>query len=106
MAKDYSEGPSASEGGDLGFAQRGTFVQPFEDAAFALEIGEISGVVRTGYGFHIIKLVDRREGRLIPESEVAPAIREYLFEDRLLATMANKVKALRDEASVEILIPL
>ncbi len=106
LAKDYSEGPSASEGGDLGFAQRGTFVQPFEDAAFALEIGEISGVVRTGYGFHIIKLVDRREGRLIPESEVAPAIREYLFEDRLLATMANKVKALRDEASVEILIPL
>jgi parvulin-like peptidyl-prolyl isomerase len=105
LAKNYSEGPSASNGGDLGFASRGALVQPFEDAAFALEIGQISGVIRTGFGFHIIKLIDRRGGHTLPESEVAPAIRQYLFEDRLLAAMAEKVEHLREKASVEIYIP-
>ena len=106
LAKEYSEGPSASDGGDLGFAPRGAFVKPFEDAAFALEIGQISGVVRSGYGFHIIKLVDRREGHTLPETEAAPAIRQYLFEDRLVAAMAEKVEDLRERASVEVYIPL
>ncbi len=106
LARNYSEGPSASDGGELGFASRGAFVQPFEDAAFALEIGQISGVVRSGYGFHIIELIDRHDGHTLPESEVAPAIREYLFEDRLLAAMAEKVEDLREQASVEIYIPL
>ncbi len=106
LAEQYSEGPSASSGGDLGFASRGTFAQPFEDTAFALEVGQISGVIRTGYGFHIIKLVDRREGHTIPESEVAPAIRQHLFEEKLLAIMAEKVRDLRAEASVKIFIPL
>jgi peptidyl-prolyl cis-trans isomerase C len=106
LAKEYSEGPSASNGGDLGFAPRGAFVKPFEDAAFALDVGQISGVIRSGYGYHIIKLVDRREGHTLPESEAAPAIRQYLFEDRLVAAMAEKVEDLRDQASVEIYIPL
>lgn len=106
LAKEYSEGPSASDGGDLGFAPRGAFVKTFEDAAFALEIGQISGVVRSGYGFHIIKLVDRREGHTLPETEAAPAIRQYLFEDRLVAAMAEKVEDLRERASVEVYIPL
>jgi peptidyl-prolyl cis-trans isomerase C len=76
LAKEYSEGPSASS------------------------------VIRSGYGYHIIKLVDRREGHTLPESEAAPAIRQYLFEDRLVAAMAEKVEDLRDQASVEIYIPL
>lgn len=106
LAREYSEGPSAADGGELGFAPRGVFVQPFEDAAFALQAGEISGITRTGYGFHIIKLLDRRDGSALPESEVAPAIRERLFEDRLLEAMAAQVKGLRQQASIEILIPL
>lgn len=106
LARKYSEGPSASDGGELGFASRGTFVQPFEDTAFALEVGRISGVVRTGFGFHVVKLIDRREGHVVPESEVAPAIHQHLFEDGLLAAVARKVEDLRQEASIEFLIPL
>lgn len=106
LARTYSEGPSAADGGELGFAPRGVFVKPFEDVAFALELGGISGITRTGYGFHIIELIDHREGHILPEQDVAPVIRQQLFEDRLLEAMAAQVNDLRVQASIEILIPL
>ena len=56
LAKKYSEDPgSASRGGDLGFTKRGDFVKEFEEVAFSLEQGEISNIVNTQFGFHIIK---------------------------------------------------
>jgi len=61
LAKKYSEDPgSAVQGGDLGFVQRGVFYPEFEAAAFALEEGELSGVVESPVGFHVIRLIERR----------------------------------------------
>ncbi|MGH7598005.1 MAG: peptidylprolyl isomerase, partial [bacterium] len=61
LARLYSEDPgSATKGGELGFIQRGDFVREFEEVAFGLQPGEISGVVRTSFGFHVIQLIDRR----------------------------------------------
>ncbi len=61
VARLYSDDPgSASRGGDLGFTQRGEFVRPFEEVAFNLEPGEISDIVETQFGYHIIQLLDRR----------------------------------------------
>ncbi len=105
LAKAQSEGPTAPQGGDLGFVPRGAMVKPFEDAAFALKPGEISDVVRTQYGLHIIKLEARREGSLVPEEQVAPAIRQQLFATKFQDAVVDRMRALRDEASVEILIP-
>lgn len=56
LAKKYSEGPSGPKGGDLGFLPRARLVKPFREAAFALKPGEISDVVQTRYGYHIIKM--------------------------------------------------
>jgi len=61
LAKEFSEDPAtAKRGGDLGFTKRGDFVKEFEEVAFGLEIGQVSDIVQTQFGFHIIKLNERR----------------------------------------------
>jgi peptidyl-prolyl cis-trans isomerase SurA len=64
LAKSYSQDPSASEGGDLGWFAKGTMVPEFENAAFALQPGQISDVVRTQFGFHIIKCTGKKEDKV------------------------------------------
>jgi peptidyl-prolyl cis-trans isomerase SurA len=60
LAKKYSQDASAKFGGDLGWAKRGSFVKEFEEAAFGLNEGQISNVVETQFGYHIIQLVERK----------------------------------------------
>ena len=77
-AKKSSEGPSGPNGGDLGFFARGQMVPPFEEAAFALKKGEISGIVKTQFGFHIIKVTDKKKAGTTPLKEVKDDIKAYL----------------------------
>lgn len=62
LAKTYSKDGSAQNGGDLGYFSRGRMIQSFEEAAFALDVGEVSDIVETQYGFHIIKVTDKING--------------------------------------------
>lgn len=100
-AKKYSEGPSASSGGDLGYFTRGQMVKPFEDAAFSLKTGEISDVVKTRFGFHIIKLVDRKEKGVAPLEEVRESIKSYLTRLEGEKHFARYIESLRSSASIE-----
>jgi len=64
LAQTYSDCPSAAQGGDLGYFSRGQMVPEFEEAAFALEIGEVSEPVLTEFGYHLIRVDDKRDGEI------------------------------------------
>lgn len=94
LAKAESQDPgSAASGGELGFFGRGAMVKPFEDAAFALTKGQISDVVRTDFGFHVIELLDVKPGQTRPFEEVREEIADELrgqAASRLFAERAEQ----------------
>lgn len=104
LARKYSQDSTASKGGDLGFVPRGALVKPFEDAAFAMKAGEISEIVRTRFGFHIIKLEARQEARTLTQAEAAPRLRQYLGSQKLQEAVQEQVKSLRAKGNVDVKI--
>jgi parvulin-like peptidyl-prolyl isomerase len=102
LARVHSEDSSASNGGDLGFISRGQMVRPFEEAAFALSPAEVSGVVRTIYGLHIIKAEARRGGELIPEAELREPIHDYLYSRKRQQAIRDEIARLRNSAEIEV----
>jgi parvulin-like peptidyl-prolyl isomerase len=106
LARKHSQDPSAERGGDLGFLSRGQMVAPFEEAAFALRPGEISQVVETAFGFHVIQAVERRGGGPIPEEQARDAIRRRLLGEKTERHLQERIAQLRAAARIEILAPL
>ena len=102
LATQRSEGPSASQGGDLGYFGRGAMVAAFEDAAFGLAPGEVSDVVETDFGLHLIKVEDRVEAGSVSLEEAAPQIRDYLGQQALATSLETMIETLRAENNVQI----
>ena len=95
---------SKDNGGELPWMSKGQTVLPFEAAAMALDIGELSDVVETQFGFHILKLLERRGGELIPYEEVQARIEEYLKRMNLQKRLEIEVETLRTQGMVEVFI--
>lgn len=97
LAKTYSEGPTKAKGGDLGCFPKGNMVKPFEEAAFKLKKGEISGLVKTRFGYHIIQVKDIKEARTKPLAEVRSQIVTILKKDRTSDIAHEKGLSLTDQ---------
>ncbi|MEJ2233994.1 MAG: SurA N-terminal domain-containing protein [Syntrophobacterales bacterium] len=82
LARKYSEDSTAARGGDLGYFKSGDMVKPFADSAFSLKKGEISDLVRTRFGIHIIKVEDIKEESTQPLAQVKGAVLKRLKEER------------------------
>lgn len=105
LAKQHSQDPgSGAQGGDLGFFQQGQMVGPFNDAAFSMKPGQTSGIVETDFGFHIIRLVAREEGRAVPLEEVKPQLEQFLLQQNRREQTNAFVQGLRARGKIEILI--
>lgn len=102
LARARSEGPSAADGGDLGFFKRGVMVPAFEKAAFTLKDGEVSEPIRTNFGWHVLKVEERRAVAVASYDEMKPKLESKLLQEKTEKFLDQYVQELRSKASVEV----
>lgn len=100
LARQFSQDNVAQQGGDLGYFPRGMMVKPFEDAAFALKKGQISDVVETQFGLHLIKCIDKKSARPVPFEEAKARIDMLLKQRQLSTELQNRLQKSRDAAII------
>lgn len=105
-AYNYSEDPYKFKSGDLGFVHKGQLEKEIEDAAFSLKEGELSGVIRSIYGFHIIKAGERKPEAIVSFDEIKEKTRKELNGKRLEEKKKELLDRLRKEYPVEIYIKI
>jgi peptidyl-prolyl cis-trans isomerase C len=104
LAREYSDDGSKEQGGDLGFFERGRMVPPFEQAAFELQPGQLSDIVATQFGFHIIKVSERKEAGAVPYEQVKPQIVSYLSNRKKQERVEALIEDARKRARIEVLV--
>ncbi|MBA3297726.1 MAG: peptidyl-prolyl cis-trans isomerase [Acidobacteria bacterium] len=104
LARENSSDGSAQQGGDLGFFPRGQMVPAFDQAAYALKPGQVSDIVETQFGYHIIKVTERRDATTVPLAEVTDRVREFLTGQRKQERAEAFIKVLKSKSKIEILI--
>ena len=101
VAKDVSTCPSSKDGGDLGFFGKGQMDPAFEAAAFGLEVGATSDIVKSSFGYHIIKVTDKKEGGSTPFDEVKDKITDYLTQQKQQEFWKEYDQKMKDGATIE-----
>jgi peptidyl-prolyl cis-trans isomerase C len=101
LAKEFSECSSSTKGGDLGYFRKGQMVKPFEDAAFTLKPGQMSDIVETQFGYHLIKVTDKKPATKMAFEDVKDKIKETLKKARVQKEITKYVEELKEKAKVE-----
>lgn len=102
MALLYSQDASAKNRGELGYFKRGDLLPAFERAALNLKVGEVSGLIRTDFGFHIIKILDRKGLEPLAFEEVRNKVRQDCYEIEMDKAIKQFISTLREKAVIEI----
>lgn len=100
LAREHSTCPSSSQDGDLGFFGRGEMVKEFEDAAFALEPGEVSDIVQTMFGFHLIWLMEKQPEGMVPLAEVRDRLTLHLKQEQGKEALTARLKELKETVPI------
>nr|WP_305791187.1 peptidylprolyl isomerase [Desulfatitalea tepidiphila] len=101
LAKAHSQCPSAQNGGDLGSFGRGKMVPAFEEVAFGLKADEVSDIVETQFGYHLIKVLEHRQASTVDLEEARPRIVANLRNQKIQSEVNTYVEKLRGEAKIE-----
>ena len=102
MALLYSEDASNKDRGDLGYFRKGELLPVFEREALHLKVGEVSGIIRTDFGFHIIKLLDRKGTDPLPFEEVTERVKADYYEGKMEKAFKQYLSTLKEKAIIEI----
>jgi parvulin-like peptidyl-prolyl isomerase len=102
MAVLYSEDTSNRDHGDLGYFKKGELLPAFEREALRLKVGEVSGIVRTEFGFHIIKLLDRKGVDPLPFEEVVEKVKADYYDSEMQKAFRQYLSTLKEKAVIEI----
>lgn len=101
LAKENSEGPSNVRGGDLGYFKRGQMVKPFEDVAYSMKIDEVSDLVETRFGYHLIKVSDKKPEQTLAYADVKDKIAQRLKQEKVEKDATLYVEDLKKGAKIE-----
>lgn len=104
LAKEYSTDSSSESGGDLGYFGKGEMVAEFEEAAFAMEIGEISEPVKSEHGYHIIKVVDKKEAKDAVYEDVKDEVKDAIFDTKAQTEYSTWLSEKMEEYKAESLL--
>jgi peptidyl-prolyl cis-trans isomerase C len=104
LAQEHSQDGSAAQGGDLSYFAKGQMVPAFDKVAFELKPGQVSDVVTTQFGYHIIKVVDHKPGRTIPFEESSQQIKQFLTEEKKGQHRDAFIEGLKKKSKIEVLI--
>ena len=102
LAKKNSDGPSAKDGGDLSYFNRGTLAKELEDKVFALKTGEVTDVIRTKQGYVILQVTEHTTAGIPPLKEVEPRIQDALYMQKLQPALRGYLTTLREQAFIDI----
>jgi peptidyl-prolyl cis-trans isomerase SurA len=102
LAKKYSDGPSAKDGGDLSYFKRGTLAKELEDKVFAMKAGEITDVIRTKQGYVILQVSEHQTAGIPTLKEIEPRIQDALYMQKLQPALRSYLTSLREDAFIDI----
>jgi parvulin-like peptidyl-prolyl isomerase len=103
MAMAYSEDLSSrKEGGDLGYFRKGELLPALEKEAMRLQVGEVSGIVRTELGFHILKIIDRKGGEPPPFEEIKEKVQADYYDKEMEKAFQQFISKLKEKSVIEI----